>query len=174
MKPGTTFVAWEGKGNDRHLEQAHFPDISTELEGPEPPKNPPRTDFVEASEALREVFNEVLVVGRNGEIDYQASFRSFCGMVWTLRPEVLQNKPLAQIAPHLNCHRATLSKITRAFGDKFGIRNGLMKREGAREAYSRVQLRDHWRRRPKKKPGTPGEMPGADGESTNPKPEVVT
>jgi len=167
-------VAWvDDKDNTHHLEPTYTPDMADLIDGLD-------ETFIseeDAITAMAKIFNEVLHYCFPGAStkspDLSQGFRRFVCVVWAIRPEMFDHASLAALAPHLHVTRAALSAIVRKFCDEYGIRNVLMKNESARSKYSKAQLHDHWRRRSKKKPGTPGEMPGAIDELANPHSEAV-
>ena len=96
------------------------------------------------------VLNDILafVIGeRTVEIHFPSCFRRFVSVIWVLRPEMLHEASLAQLAPQLSVTRAALSKAARKFADRHGLRNRMMKSEEARRSFSRAQRANHWRRR---------------------------
>jgi len=105
-----------------------------------------------AGQVMNGVLDHVFDVhGRKkGDLPLDVAFRRFVCVAWLLRPELMDHISLAQLAPHLGVTRAALSKMTRNFGDTYGLRNVLQKRESARAIYSEAQKRDHWRVRRKK------------------------
>jgi hypothetical protein len=96
------------------------------------------------------VLNEILqyVIGeRSVEIHFPSCFRRFVSVVWVLRPEMLHEASLSQLAPQLSVTRQALSKAARRFADRHGLRNRMMKSEEARRSFSRAQRANHWRKR---------------------------
>jgi len=97
------------------------------------------------------VMNEILqyVIGeRTKEIHFPSCFRRFVSVLWILRPEMLHEASLAQLAPQLSVTRQALSKAARKFSDRHGgLRNRLMRSEETRRKCSAAQRANHWRRR---------------------------
>lgn len=167
-------IAWiDDRNGNSHLEPTYSVDWIALLDGDPEPKDE-RLENMAASELLVRLFQIVMVVRPGSKVNMLAAFRQFCVLTWLGNPAALGNISLRQLAAELHCTPAALGKYVQRLSARLGIRNPMMKREGTRETYSRVQLQNHWRRRLKKKPSTPGEMPGSDSESTNPKPEAVT
>jgi hypothetical protein len=96
------------------------------------------------------VLNEILqyVIGeRTVEIHFPSCFRRFVSVIWVLRPEMLHEASLSQLAPQLSVTRQALSKAARKFSDRHGLRNRLMRSEETRRKCSVAQRTNHWRRR---------------------------
>ena len=160
---------WSGNTRgDRTIEPVYEPDYAAHVDGEQAtgPMEPTPADFAAAGEIMRQVLVYCFDVPRDkkhGGPRLDMAHRRFVGVTWLLRPELLNYVSLMQLAPRLGVTRAALSKMIRNFGDAFGIRNVLQKNEGAREIYSEVQKRDHWRNR-KKKPAAPCETAGCHDE----------
>jgi hypothetical protein len=128
---------------------------------------PAPADFAAAGEIMRQVLVYCFDVARDkkhGGPRLDMAFRRFIGVVWLLRPELLDYASLMQLAPRLGVTRAALSKMIRNFGDAHGIRNVLQKNEGARAIYRETQLKDHWRNRKKQTPTASCETTGDHAE----------
>jgi hypothetical protein len=158
MSAVTEQHGWVGDHGERTAEPTYTPDLAAIIDGEEET----RDDLALCGEVMRGVFAHVFAQrpGSAEPVKLDLAFRRFVCLAWLLRPELLGNVSLMQLAPHLSVTRASLSKTVRDFGDKFGMRNALMKREGAREIYAEAQKRDHWRNRAKKKPAAPCEAAG--------------
>jgi hypothetical protein len=163
-------AGWAGDRN-RQPEPTATPDMAALIDGEEPDDG--RAAFELAGEIMRGVFAHVFDGEKDatGQPRLDVAFRRFVCVAWLLRPELLGNVSLAQLAPQLGVTKAALSQMIRKFGDAHGIRNVFQKREGAREAYSEAQKRDHWRRRGKapesEEPVAPQETTGPDEHSLN-------
>ena len=153
MSAVTEQYGWTGETGDRQAEPTYTPDMAAIIDGEDQGTH---DDLALCGEILRGVFAHVFAQrdGSTGPVKLDLAFRRFVCIVWLLRPELLGHVSLMQLAPHLGVTRASLSKTVRDFGDTFGLRNALMKRESAREIYSAAQKRDHWRNRAKKEPAT--------------------
>ena len=169
---------WAGNTHgDRTIEPVYELDFAAHVDGePEAgPVEPAPADFAAAGEVMRQVLVYCFDVARDkkhGGPRLDMAFRRFVGVVWLLRPELLSYVSLMQLSPRLGVTRAALSKMIRNFGDAFGIRNVLQKNEGAREIYSEVQKRDHWRNRAKKKPPVSEETGGCHEHTKTPTQEL--
>ena len=143
---------WVGDHGERTPEPSYVPDMAALLDGEGEAGT--HNDLAACAEVMRGVFALVFAQreGTNAPVKLDLAFRRFVCLTWLLRPELLGNISLAQLAPHLHVTRAALSKMIRNYGDAFGIRNTLQKRESAREIYREAQKRDHWRHRGKEKP----------------------
>ena len=167
MSAVTEQYGWADTRGERAVEPTYTPDMAAFIDGDEET----RDDLSLCGEVMRGVFAHVFAQrpGSAEPVKLDLAFRRFVCLVWLLRPELLGNVSLMQLAPHLSVTRASLSKTVRDFGDKFGMRNALMKREGAREIYAEAQKRDHWRNRPKNRPTAPCEAAGChDQHSKHP------
>jgi hypothetical protein len=163
---------WAGDTHgERTIEPVYELDFAAQVDGETPPDpmDPAPADFATAGEVMRQVLVYCFDVPRDkkhGGPRLDMAFRRFVGVVWLLRPELLNYVSLMQLSPRLGVTRAALSKMIRNFGDAFGIRNVLQKAEGARQAYSTAQKRDHWRNRAKKGPPASEETGGRHAEHT--------
>lgn len=155
---------WVGDHGERAPEPIYVPDLAAEIDGDVETES----DLAACGEVMRGVFAMVFAQrsGTTAPVKLDLAFRRFVCLAWLLRPELLGNISLMELAPHLSVTRAALSKMIRNFGDAYGIRNTLQKREGARQIYAEAQRRDHWRNRAKKKPAAPCETTGSHDEHT--------
>ena len=153
MSAVTENFGWVGDHGERAPEPTYTPDLAAMIDGD---ADDTRDDLAVCGAILHGVFDHVFAQreGVSAPVKLDLAFRRFVCIVWLLRPELLGNISLAQLAPHLGVTRAALSKMVRNFGDAWGLRNALMKRESARLIYADAQKRDHWRNRGKKKPAT--------------------
>ena len=154
--------AWvDDRDGNSHLEPTYSVDWIALLDGdPEPEDD--HLENVAASELLVRIFQIVMVVRPGFKVNMVAAFRQFCVLTWLVNPGALNNISLRQLAVELHCSPAALDKYVQRLSAQLGIRNPAMKREGARETYSRVQLQDHWRRRAKKEPDALCETSGSN------------
>ena len=164
MSAVTEKYGWVGDRGERAPEPTYEPDFAAEIDG----DHEEESDLAACGEVMRGVFGLVFAQreGSGTPVKLDLAFRRFVCLVWLLRPELLGNVSLMELAPHLHVTRAALSKMVRNFGDAYGIRNTLMKRESARQIYAEAQRRDHWRNRVKKKPVAPCETTGPHDEHT--------
>jgi hypothetical protein len=155
MSAVTEKYGWVGDHGERTPEPSYEPDMAALLDGDDQADT--SDDLAACGEVMRGVFALVFAQRENINVPVKLdlAFRRFVCLTWLLRPELLGNVSLAELAPQLHVTRAALSKTVRNFGDSLGIRNALMKREGARAIYRDAQLKDHWRTRPKKEPAAP-------------------
>ena len=170
MSTAPTSYGWVGR-DARDIEPTYTPDLASEIDGD---GDEQETDFYIAAELLREILTFAFAYrGDKPQPDLRVAFMRFTCIVWLTRPELLHNISLAELGPQLGYTRANLSKLIRDFGDRLGgLRNRLQKTEGARRIYSEAQKRDHWRKRPKKKPPASCETGGCHAEhSETPPPE---
>lgn len=171
MSAVTEKYGWVGDHGERTPEPSYVPDMAL-LDGDD--LAGVSDDLAACGEVMRGIFALVFAQRENTNVPVKLdlAFRRFVCLTWLLRPELLGNVSLAELAPQLHVTRAALSKTVRNFGDSLGIRNALMKREGARAIYAEAQKRDHWRNRPKKKPPASEETGGChDEHSETPTPE---
>jgi len=144
-------IAFEApnNSNDRpHRVEVYEPDMAAIIDGPEEEE----VDDMAADLAVAgAVLNEILayVLGDRSEIHFPSCFRRFVSVIWVLRPEMLHEASLSQLAPQLSVTRQALSKAARKFSDRHGLRNRLMRSEETRRRCSEAQRADHWRRRRK-------------------------
>lgn len=162
MSAVTEKYGWVGDHGERAPEPTYEPDFAAEIDGDHETEN----DLAACGEVMRGVFALVFAQRENisAPVKLDLAFRRFVCLTWLLRPELLGNVSLAELAPQLHVTRAALSKTVRNFGDSLGIRNALMKRESARHIYAEAQKRDHWRNRAKKKPAAPCETAGCHAD----------
>ena len=162
MSAVTEKYGWVGDHGERTPEPTYEPDFAAEIDG----DHETESDLAACGEVMRGVFALVFAQRENINVPVKLdlAFRRFVCLTWLLRPELLGNVSLAELAPQLHVTRAALSKTVRNFGDSLGIRNALMKREGARAIYAEAQKRDHWRNRKKKTPAAPCETTGDHAE----------
>jgi hypothetical protein len=136
--------------NDRpHRVAVYEPDMAAIIDG-EPEEE--ELDGMAADLAVAgAVLNDILqfVIGeRSVEIHFPSCFRRFVAVIWVLRPEMLHEASLSQLAPQLSVTRQALSKAARKFSDRHGgLRNRLMRSEETRRKCSVAQRTNHWRRR---------------------------
>jgi hypothetical protein len=169
MNPGHTAIGesmsrgWVGEHGVREIEPAYQPDIAGEIDRD---TQEPESDFTVAAEIMREILEFTFSYrGDTTKPNLQSVFRRYVAVAWTLRPDLLAGASLSELSVELACTRALLSKIARTFGDRWGgLRNRLMKTEGARRVYSEAQLKDHWRHRKAKTPVASDETTGAHAE----------
>jgi hypothetical protein len=164
MSASTPDYGWVGGQDNRERVPSHTPDMAALIDGED--EADARDDLAACGEVMRGVFAFVFAQRDDAKtpVKLDLAFRRFVCLVWLLRPELLGNISLSQLAPHMSVTRAALSKMVRSFGDALGIRNALMKRESARAIYSQTQLRDHWRHREKKAPVAAGQQNAVSGE----------
>jgi hypothetical protein len=162
----TETYGWVGDRGERAPEPTYTPDMAALIDGEDEETH---DDLELCGEVMRGVFAHVFAQrgSSNEPVKLDLVFRRFVCLAWLIRPELLGNISLMQLAPHLSVTRASLSKMVREFGDTFGMRNALMKREGAREIYAEAQKRDHWRHRAKKKPVALCGTTGPNAEHSN-------
>jgi len=77
----------------------------------------------------------------------QAAYHRFLCWGWIMHPEFFDHRPLSHLARENGVSRACLSKIVREIAILTKLRNRLMKREGARDVYRKVQKENHWRKK---------------------------
>lgn len=161
MSAVTEKYGWVGDHGERTPEPSFEPDMAALIDGEADADT--SNDLAACAEVMRGVFALVFAQreGTNAPVKLDLAFRRFICLAWLMRPELLGNISLAQLAPHLHVTRAALSKMIRNYGDAFGIRNTLQKRESAREIYREAQKRDHWRHRDKEKPAASSETAGS-------------
>ena len=172
MSAVTEKYGWVGDHGKRTPEPSYEPDMAALLDGDDQAAT--NGDLAASGDVMRGVFALVFAQreGTGAPVKLDLAFRRFVCLTWLLRPELLGNVSLAELAPQLLVTRAALSKMVRNFGDSLGIRNALMKRESARAIYAEAQKRDHWRKRAKKKPPASEETGGShDQHSETPTPE---
>ena len=152
-------AGWAGSG-DHQIEEIHTPDMAAIIDGEE--EDADASEITLAGEIMRGILSYVFADRKdsNGQPRLDVAFRRFVCVTWLLRPELLGNITLTELAPELGVTKAALSAMIRRFGDTYGIRNAFQKLEGAREAYSQAQKRDHWRHRKSKEPVAPEETTG--------------
>jgi hypothetical protein len=147
-------IAFEAPNNgDRpHRVEAYEPDMAAIIDGePEEELDGMAADLAVAGAVMNEILQ--FVIGeRSVEIHFPSCFRRFVSMIWVLRPEMLHEASLSQLAPQLSVTRQALSKAARKFSDRHGgLRNRLMRSEETRRKCSAAQRANHWRRRIKPK-----------------------
>ena len=143
-------IAFEAPNNsdDRpHRVEAYEPDMAAHCDGE--PEEEKLDDMAADLAVAGAVLNEILqyVIGDRSEIHFPSCFRRFVSVIWVLRPEMLHEASLSQLAPQLSVTRQALSKAARRFADRHGLRNRMMKSEEARRSFSRAQKANHWRKR---------------------------
>lgn len=162
---------WSGSGDERQREASYTPDFASEIDGDAEHEE---TDFTLAAAIMRAVFEHAFSYRGDGtKPNLQRAFRRFVAIAWTIDPSWLAGCSLAELSAELSCTRALLSKISRDFSDRYGgLRNRMMRLESAREAYRAAQLKDHWRRREKKKSAVPCETADPMTNTKTPTPET--
>jgi hypothetical protein len=141
-------------GDERpHRVESYEPDMAAHCDGePEEKLDDMAADLAVAGAVMNEILQYV-IGERSKEIHFPSCFRRFVSVIWVLRPEMLHEASLSQLAPQLSVTRQALSKAARRFADRHGgLRNRLMRSEETRRKCSAAQRANHWRRRKRIKP----------------------
>jgi hypothetical protein len=149
--PPIAFEASNNGGDRPHRVESYEPDMAKICDG-EPEEEEELDDMAADLAVAGAVLHEILqyVIGDRSEIHFPSCFRRFVSVIWVLRPEMLHEASLSQLAPQLSVTRQALSKAARKFSDRHGgLRNRLMRSEETRRKCSAAQRANHWRRRRK-------------------------